>query len=89
MLHCTTTLKGNRLSQFTSHIIFNDVGLNSTNTIYRNIYQNFLLTAMKMHHYVRSWKLDVEAHSSFLLSTHPALVAKLAIPTTTQMSSVR
>ncbi|EKM58354.1 uncharacterized protein PHACADRAFT_252611 [Phanerochaete carnosa HHB-10118-sp] len=37
-------------------------------TIHRNIYQNFLITAMKMHHYIHSWKLNVIRHPSSLLS---------------------
>ncbi|KZP22725.1 hypothetical protein FIBSPDRAFT_910389 [Athelia psychrophila] len=32
-----------------SHIIYSDSGLNTEQTIYLNVYQNFVLTAMKMH----------------------------------------
>ncbi|GJE88721.1 telomerase reverse transcriptase [Phanerochaete sordida] len=63
------TQKMLQLSQFTSHIIFSDPALNTADTVHRNIYQNFLISAMKMHHYIHSWKLDAEKHASFLLST--------------------
>lgn len=58
-----------RLTKAKSHILFTDVGLNSRHTIYLNIYQNFLLSAMKMHHYLRQWGFDVKKSTAFLRST--------------------
>ena len=57
-----------RLTKAKSHILFTDVGLNSRHTIYLNIYQNFLLSAMKMHHYLRQWGYNVKKNTSFLRS---------------------
>jgi telomerase reverse transcriptase len=44
------------LAKARSHIIYTDSRLNSAHTVYKNIYQNFLLTAMKMDAYVRDWE---------------------------------
>ncbi|THG96236.1 hypothetical protein EW026_g5564 [Hermanssonia centrifuga] len=65
----TFTQKMLRLAKSRSHIIFTDSRLNSIQTVYKTIYQNFLLTAMKMHYYIRIWKLDLSRSSAFILST--------------------
>ena len=36
-----------------SHKIFYDISLNTRKTILLNIYQNFLMVAMKFHNYVK------------------------------------
>lgn len=56
-----------RLAKSRSHIIYTDPKLNTAKTIYKNIYENFLLTAMKMHHYLRSWGIDVNWSSTLIL----------------------
>ncbi|PAV16223.1 telomerase reverse transcriptase [Pyrrhoderma noxium] len=39
-----------------SHIIFTDTSLNTSDAVYINLYQAFILAAMKMHTYVRAAK---------------------------------
>ena len=51
-----------------SHIIYNDADLNSIDAIYVNVYQNFVLLAMKMHHYVRQLGLDLAKGHDFIMS---------------------
>jgi len=46
-----------------SHIIFNDTNFNAPSTVYLNIYQNFLVSAMKTHTYLRAWHADLVQHS--------------------------
>ncbi|OBZ72156.1 Telomerase reverse transcriptase [Grifola frondosa] len=65
----TFTHKMMQLAKSKSHIIWNDTTLNSVHTVYLNIYQNFMLLAMKMHHYLRSWGLNVPGSFSFILRT--------------------
>ncbi|KAJ3994676.1 hypothetical protein F5050DRAFT_435834 [Lentinula boryana] len=43
------------LAKRRSHVIYTDAALNSDHTVYLNIYQNFLLSAMKMDAYIRDW----------------------------------
>lgn len=57
-----------RLAKSKSHIIYSDTVLNSPHTIQLNIYQNFMLCAMKMHYYLKSWGLNVKKDSKFILS---------------------
>ena len=38
-----------------SHAIFSDRDLNTEYVVYLNVYQNALLTALKMHEYLRTW----------------------------------
>ena len=64
--HSKTTI---RLAKSKSHIIFNDPELNTPHIIHKNIYENFLVTAMKMHYYLRSWTLDLQKSASFIAST--------------------
>ena len=54
-----------------SHIIYNDADLNSIDAIYVNVYQNFVLLAMKMHHYLRQWGLNIAKSRAFVMSTCP------------------
>lgn len=56
-----------RLAKSKSHIIYNDAGLNSTHAVYLNIYQNFTVLAMKMHSYLREWRLNVAKSHAFVL----------------------
>ncbi|KAG6331207.1 hypothetical protein ID866_7879 [Astraeus odoratus] len=49
-----------------SHIIFSDVDLNSSYTVYLNIYRHFLLTAAKMHYYIESWGIDLSKSENFI-----------------------
>jgi len=53
-------------TKFRSHIIYCDADLNTEHTTYLNIYQNFLLTAMKMHQYIRSWGINMTKSSKFI-----------------------
>lgn len=65
-----------RLAKSRSHVIFNDPALNSHHTIYKNVYENLLVTAMKMHYYLRSWKHGGGAR--FLMGERPVLVRRHA-----------
>ncbi|TCD64911.1 hypothetical protein EIP91_003447 [Steccherinum ochraceum] len=57
------------------HIIYTDAHLNTGHVIYCNVYRNFMSVAMKMHYYLRSWKLDIAKSSRFLQkSIHQIIV---------------
>jgi len=58
-----------QLTKAKSHIIFCDSGLNSPHVVHLNVYQNFLLSAMKMHHYLREWGLNVTKSACFIRNT--------------------
>lgn len=40
--------------------------LNTESVVYLNIYQNFILCAMKMHGYLRDWGLKANKNAAFL-----------------------
>ncbi|KAF7979113.1 hypothetical protein HWV62_43323 [Athelia sp. TMB] len=42
------------------------MGLNTEHTVYLNVYQNFVLTAMKMHRYIRTWGINTIKNSAFI-----------------------
>ena len=59
-----------------SHAIFSDRELNTEYVVYLNIYQNSLMTAMKMHEYLRAWCVNRKQNNAFLrgkcnISSHP------------------
>jgi len=54
------------LAKAKSHAIFSDRELNTEHVVYLNIYQNFLLTAMKMHEYLRDWDTNGKRNNNFL-----------------------
>ncbi|OJT07372.1 Telomerase reverse transcriptase [Trametes pubescens] len=58
-----------QLAKSKSHIVYNDATLNSAHAVHLNAYQNFTVLAMKMHHYLRQWGLDVPKHHAFVLKT--------------------
>ena len=45
-----------------------DAGLNTEHIIYLNVYQNLVLTAMKMHRYIRTWGINTTKNSAFIES---------------------
>jgi len=55
-----------RAVRMRSHIIYNDMALNSRRAVFTNVYQNFVITAMKMHNYVKGLGIST-SHHSFLL----------------------
>jgi hypothetical protein len=57
-----------RLGRAKSHIIFCDSSLNTLPVVYLNAYQNFLVVAMRMHHYLRSWGANVRKNVKFIHS---------------------
>lgn len=58
-----------RLAKAKSHPIFSDIGLNTDDVVYLNIYQNFLLCAYKMHSYLRDWGLSAKKNAAFIRGT--------------------
>lgn len=54
-----------------SHILFTDSSLNSPFTVHLNIYENFLITAMKAVQYVMEWGVDVNKAQALLKGTLP------------------
>ncbi|KAF7292779.1 Telomerase reverse transcriptase [Mycena indigotica] len=58
-----------QLAKNRCHIIYNDIRLNTEHVVYANIYENFLLCALKMHFYLRGWGLDTRKHARFLWET--------------------
>jgi len=57
-----------RLAQARCHVIYTDSNLNRTSVIYLNIYQNFILVAMKMHCYLREWHAGRYKQTSLICS---------------------
>ena len=57
-----------RLGRAKSHIIFCDTDLNTIPGVYLNAYQNFLVVAMRMHHYLRSWGANIRKNLKFIHS---------------------
>jgi hypothetical protein len=57
-----------RLGRAKSHIIFCDTDLNTIPGVYLNAYQNFLVIAMRMHHYLRSWGANIRKNLKFIYS---------------------
>jgi telomerase reverse transcriptase len=57
-----------RLAKARSHALYCDERLNAEHVVYLNIYQNFVLSAMKMHGYIHTWGLDVGKSTKFILS---------------------
>jgi len=64
----------NRQTKFRSHIIYCDSDLNSKHTVYINIYQNFVLVAMKMHLYIHDWGISTKKSSKFIRGMSHALL---------------
>ncbi|KAK7690659.1 hypothetical protein QCA50_005758 [Cerrena zonata] len=58
-----------QLAKSKSHIIFNDSVLNPKKVVLKNIYENFLLCAMKMHYYLQNWGLEIPKSSDYILKT--------------------
>lgn len=55
-----------QMAKAKSHAIFSDRDLNTEYVVYLNIYQNSLMTAMKMHEYLRTWSLNGKRNNIFL-----------------------
>ncbi|KAG8948061.1 hypothetical protein FRC04_010103 [Tulasnella sp. 424] len=57
-------------------VIFNDTSFNGRKVVYLNIFQNFALTAMKMHCYLKSWRTDggIVQMTRFILATIEASI---------------
>ncbi|KAG2017771.1 hypothetical protein CC2G_007253 [Coprinopsis cinerea AmutBmut pab1-1] len=55
--------------QARNHIIYSAPDLNPEDTVYLNFYQNFLLTALKMHEYIRDGGLSLKQNSTFIYKT--------------------
>jgi hypothetical protein len=78
-----------RLAKSKRHDIYCDTEFNTSTTVYLNIYQNFVLSAMKMHRYLRCWGIDVSKNVAFIHSMSPCAhiddVAECSIGTVQQM----
>ncbi|KAF5382158.1 hypothetical protein D9615_004408 [Tricholomella constricta] len=57
------------LSRTKSRPIYSDSALNTDDVIYLNVYQNFLLCAMKMHGYLCDWNSKSRRDSPFIYNT--------------------
>ncbi len=55
-----------RFAKAKCHAIFSDGYLNSRHIIHLNVYQNLMLTALKMHEYLRDWGTGSWINYSFL-----------------------
>ncbi|CAK5268459.1 unnamed protein product [Mycena citricolor] len=62
------------LAKARTHVIFNDSTLNSQTAVLTNIYQNFLLCALKMNSYLSEWGIDVRRHTPFIWTTIQQMV---------------
>ncbi|PFH53166.1 hypothetical protein AMATHDRAFT_39050 [Amanita thiersii Skay4041] len=58
-----------QLSRMRCHVIYNDSDLNTEHTVYLNLYQHFLVIAMKMHAYIRAGGLGHKINESFIFRT--------------------
>ena len=63
-----------RLAKAKSHDIYCDAELNTGHVVHLNIYQNLVLSAMKMHSYIRTWGIDVAKNWKFIHSERNTLV---------------
>ena len=76
MDHTATEYKPlSRMAKAKSHAIFSDRELNTKHVVYLNIYQNSLMTAMKLHEYLQTWCVSKKRNNAFLrgkcnISTH-------------------
>ncbi|KAJ8072353.1 Telomerase reverse transcriptase [Marasmius tenuissimus] len=57
------------LAKTRGHAIFNDPQLNSEDAVFTNVYQNFFLTAMKMHCFLRHWDIKAKKNKGFIYET--------------------
>jgi telomerase reverse transcriptase len=57
-----------RIAKARSHMIYTDTQLNGLHTAYVNVYQSFIITALKMHHYIMGWGTNVAKNAKFLNS---------------------
>jgi hypothetical protein len=55
-----------RSAKARSHVIYTDTDLNGSHTVHVNVYQNFIVSAMKMHHYLMAWGIDVGKNTKLL-----------------------
>ncbi|KAJ3515494.1 hypothetical protein NLJ89_g1720 [Agrocybe chaxingu] len=55
-----------QLAKAKSHAIFSDSDLNTEHVVYLNLYQNLLMTAVKMHEYIRDWSTNRRRNNTFL-----------------------
>ncbi|CAA7267063.1 unnamed protein product [Cyclocybe aegerita] len=55
-----------QLAKAKSHAIFSDSDLNTEHVVYLNLYQNLLMTAVKMHEYIRDWSANRRRNNTFL-----------------------
>lgn len=53
-----------------SHIIYNDTSHNSSHSVYLNIYQSFLIVALKFHAYIKEWGADPRRRPAFFLGQY-------------------
>jgi hypothetical protein len=44
-----------------------DTKFNSIRVVYLNLYHNFVVTAMKMHQYLKNWGTDIDRNHHYLL----------------------
>jgi hypothetical protein len=49
-------------------MIYTDTQLNGLHTAHVNVYQSFIITAMKMHHYIMGWGTNIAKNAKFLNS---------------------
>jgi hypothetical protein len=54
------------MARMRSHILFTDMSLNTSFTVHLNIYENFLITAVKVVQYVMEWGIDVSKAQALL-----------------------
>lgn len=54
------------MSRHKSHAIYCDTDLNTIRVVYFNMYTNFLLSAMKMHRYLKTWGVNFENSSNMV-----------------------
>lgn len=57
-----------RLACARNHVLFSDAALNTEETIYLNIYQNFILASYKMQEYIRGGGLKMAKNTGFVYS---------------------
>lgn len=62
----TFTRKMLLIAKARSHMIYTDTQLNGLHTAYVNVYQSFIITALKMHHYIMGWGTNVAKNAKFL-----------------------
>ncbi|CCA72867.1 related to telomerase reverse transcriptase [Serendipita indica DSM 11827] len=61
------------------HLLFLDVNFNHRFTVLCNVFENFLLVAIKTLHYLQQWQTDLAKHHQFICSSIKEIIAYISL----------